>query len=115
MTEPKKEEEKNPLDVKHVVVDVQMVAQLIVRVAKAKSPRTVKDAMTVTELRALADAALLGIKSIPSSAKPNGLTDEGRIIHLLEADIAHTHLRLEEAIARVTELEEKLAMPIEER
>lgn len=96
-------------DPKELVLDVKTVAQIVSRLATSKSPRTVKDAMSISELRALADAALAGIKMIPSQAKPNGLTDEGRMIQQLEADVAMLTLRLGEANARVVELEEKIA------
>jgi len=107
--------EENPLDVKELVLDVKMVSQLVVKIFAAKNKRTVKDAMTITELRCLADAAVVGIRKIPASRKPNGLTDEGQIISQLEADLAHTNLRLEEALARIDELEKNRDANIEER
>jgi hypothetical protein len=116
VTESKEtKEDLNPLEKKALVIDVKAVCQIIVRLSTSKSPRTVKDAMTVSELRALADCAAAWIKSIPSTPKPNGLTDEGRVIVQLEADVAHTYLRLEEALARVEELEKKIAKSAEER
>lgn len=98
-----------------LIIDVKMVAQVVTRIATAKSVRTVKDAMTITELRMLADAALAGIKTVTATAKPNGLTDEGRVIAMLEADVARAHLDVHEAQAKVTELEEKIAALMAER
>lgn len=117
MSETKKDEpeEKNPLEKKALVIDVKTVCQIIVRFTNSKSPRTVKDAMTTSELRSLCDAAAAWVKTIPTTAKPNGLTDEGKIIVALEADVAHTTLRLEEALARVDELEKKIAKQEQER
>ena len=102
-------EVKDPLETKNLVLDVKMVSETIVRIAKAKSIRSVRDSMTTTELKALADAALAGIKNVPVPAKPNGLTTEGRIIATLEADVAVAHVALQEAQAKIAELEEKIA------
>lgn len=108
-------EAKDPLETKNLVLDVKMVSATIVRIATTKSLRSVRDSMTTTELKALADAALAGIKNVPVPAKPNGLTTEGRIIATLEADLAVAHLATHEALAKVAELEEKIVSLTGER